>query len=101
MEESGDLRASSICEEMRHTLQRAVNHFQDLNRSPVQKVLLCIKIGQYWGWTSQLDQQNIVSCLILLVLVVNCVEFMYALRTETAMQNSLHVSTANWSNCMA
>jgi len=59
MEESGDLRASSICEEIQHTLRRAVFHFQDLNRSPVQKVLLCIKIRLYWGWTRQLDQQNI------------------------------------------
>jgi len=59
MEESGDLRASSVCEEMQHTLRRAVLHFQDLNKSPVQKVRLCIKIRQYWGWTSQLDQQNI------------------------------------------
>lgn len=59
MEESGDLRASSICDEMQHTLRRTVSHFQDLNRSPVQKVLLCINITQYWRWTSQLDQQNI------------------------------------------
>jgi fatty acid amide hydrolase 2 len=53
MEESGDLRASSICEEMRHTLRRAVFHFQDLSRSPVEKVRFSgmrysFKLWRYW-----------------------------------------------------
>jgi hypothetical protein len=38
MEESGDLRSSSVCEEMGQALRRAVSHFQDISRSPVQKV---------------------------------------------------------------
>jgi hypothetical protein len=38
MEESGDLRSSSVCEEMRLALRRAVSYFQDISRSRVQKV---------------------------------------------------------------
>jgi len=101
MEESGDLRASSICDEMQHTLQRAVSHFQDLNRSPVQKVLLCINIMQYWRWTSQLDQQNIFFLSDLAGTGYKLCGIYVCIKTETAMQNSLHVSAANWSYCMA
>lgn len=38
MEKSGDLRSSSVCEEMRLALRRAVSHFQNISKSPVQKV---------------------------------------------------------------
>lgn len=53
MEESGDLRSSIVCEEMRRALQRAVSHFQDISRSPVQKVKFSdmrysFKLWRYW-----------------------------------------------------
>ncbi|KDR24070.1 fatty-acid amide hydrolase 2-like isoform X2 [Zootermopsis nevadensis] len=53
MEESGDLRSSSVSEEMRQALQRAVSHFQDLSKTPVQKVKFSgmrysFKLWRYW-----------------------------------------------------
>jgi hypothetical protein len=50
MEESGDLRSSSICEEMGQALQRAVSHCQDVSRSPVQKVQFnsTLRYGSTW-----------------------------------------------------
>jgi hypothetical protein len=38
MEESGDLRSSSVCEEMRQALQRAVFHLEDFSRHPAMRV---------------------------------------------------------------
>jgi len=61
MEESGDLRSSSICDEMRQTLRRAVSHFQDLSRTPVQKVhfsSLLRKVMKYLEWVSWLSLQS-------------------------------------------
>ncbi|PNF23846.1 hypothetical protein B7P43_G13733 [Cryptotermes secundus] len=53
MEKSGDLRSSSVCEEMRLALRRAVSHFQDISKSPVQKVKFSdmrysFKLWRYW-----------------------------------------------------
>ncbi|XP_069705396.1 fatty-acid amide hydrolase 2 isoform X1 [Periplaneta americana] len=53
MEESGDLRTSSVCEEMKQSLHKAVSHFQEMSKSPVQKVRFwnvryTSKLWRYW-----------------------------------------------------
>lgn len=97
MEDSGDLRSSSICEELQHTLQRAVFHFQDLSRSPVQKVLFSYIPRSSSTW-DELGSRTIRMCLA----VWSCQYWWLCgiytyIKGWTVIQNTLHVSRLNWS----
>ncbi|PSN54905.1 hypothetical protein C0J52_01680 [Blattella germanica] len=53
MEKTGDLRASTVCEEMQNSLQKAVSHFNEISKMPVQKVSFSdmrysFKLWRYW-----------------------------------------------------